>query len=47
MFDMVSNSADANACLSQESEKIGMNDVKGTVSLALLDDAGNVDLAST
>lgn len=42
---MVSNSADANARLFQESEKVGVNNVEGTVSLALLDDAGNVDLA--
>ena len=47
MFDMVSNSADANASLFQESEKVGMNDVEGTVSLTLLNDAGDVDLAGT
>ena len=47
MFDMVSNSADANACLFQESEKVGVDNVKGPVSLALLNDAGNVNLAGT
>lgn len=47
MVDMVSNSADANACLFQESEKVCVDDVEGTVCLALLDDAGNVDLAGT
>lgn len=47
MSDMVFNSADANASLFQESKKVGMDDVEGTVSLTLLYDAGDVDFAGT
>lgn len=47
MVDMVSKSADANAHLFQESEKVCMDDIEGAVCLALINDAGNVDLAGT
>ena len=47
MVDMVSNSADANACLFQESKKVRVDDIESTVCLALLDDARDVDLAGT
>lgn len=47
MVDMVSNSADANAHLFKKSEKVGMDDVESAICLALLNDARNVDLAST
>ena len=47
MVDMVSNSADANACLFQEGKKVGVDDIEGAIRLTLLDDARNVDLAGT
>jgi hypothetical protein len=47
MVVLVSNSADADACLFQESKEIRMNDVKSAISLALLDNARDVDFAST
>ena len=47
MVDMVSNSANANACLFQKSEKVRMDDIKSAVCFALLNDARDVDLAGT
>lgn len=39
MVDMVSNSADADACLFEKGKEIRVDDVESAVSLALLDDA--------
>lgn len=47
MVDVVSNSADANACLFQKGKKARVDDVESAVGFALFNDARDVDLAST
>lgn len=39
MIDVVSNSADADACLIQEGKEIRMNDIKSAICFTLLNDA--------
>ena len=39
MIDVVSNSADADACLFQKGKEIRVDDIKSAICLALLNDA--------